>query len=65
MRSQFEELGEIREAHARKLELEKEIKRYEYALSNDKGKLKTVRRMIVKHPGWINKCLVIHISIQP
>ena len=61
MRSQFDGLGEIRAAHQRKLEDEKEIKRYERALSTNQGRIKTVRRMVLNHPSWLNKCLVIRI----
>jgi len=57
MRSQFEGLGEIRAAHQRKLEDAKEIKRYERALSTNQGRIKTVRRMILNHPTWLNKLL--------
>ena len=62
MRSQFEGLAEIRAAQQRKLEDEKEIKRYERALSTNQGRIKTVRRMILNHPDWLNKCLVICVS---
>ena len=42
----------------------KDIKLFEYALSHDEGQIRTVRKMILKHPSWINKCLVIHISYK-
>ena len=58
-RSQFEGLAEVKLAHERKAEVAKEIKRYERALSTDEGKMRTVRRMILNHPTWLNSCLVI------
>lgn len=57
MRSQFEGLAEIRAAQQRRVEDEKEIKRYERALSTNQGRIKTVRRMILNHPTWLNKLL--------
>ena len=62
MRSQFEGLADIRAAQVRKVEDQKEIQRYERALSTNQGRIKTVRRMVLNHPSWLNKCLVIQIS---
>ena len=62
MRSQFEGLAEIRAAQQQKVEDQKEIKRYERALSTNQGRIKTVRRMILNHPTWLNKLLVIRVS---
>ena len=58
-KSQFDDLNDVRATQERRVAQQKEIKRYERALSTDQGQMKTVRRMILNHPDWLNKCLVL------
>jgi len=60
MKSQFDDLHDVHATQERKVALQKEIKRYEYAISSDQGQMRTVRRMILNHPDWLNKCLFHH-----
>lgn len=58
--SQFDNLHDVRAHQDRKAAIQKEIKRYERAIGTDQGQMRTVRRMILNHPTWLNKCLFHH-----
>ena len=63
--SQFDNLQDVRATQAHNAAEKKEIERYERAIGTARGKMRTVRRMILNHPTWLNRCLVIKFGATP
>jgi len=55
--SQFDNLQDVRATQQRNAAEKKEVERYERAIASDQGKMRTVRRMILNHPTWLNRLL--------